>query len=119
MKLILAAVFGLAFVPSCASADGLVGHYTVKGTNPGGDGSYSGTVNVVKTGDTYKVTWKVGGDTYVGTGIGDDSFVAVSYASGKSTGIALFGHKKNDWQGVWTYASGKTIGTEVWSSDDD
>ena len=44
-----------------------VGHYSVAGANPGGGGKYSGDVTVDKTGDTYKVVWQVGDDTYIGT----------------------------------------------------
>ena len=75
------------------------------------------TVRVTKTGDTYKVVWAVGGDTYVGTAIGNQKFFAVSYRSGANTGLAMFAEKGDAWDGIWTYAGGKTIGTETWTRD--
>jgi hypothetical protein len=71
----------------------------------------------VKTGDTYRVTWIVGGTRYVGTGIGDKNFIAVSYRSGNNTGLALYGADDDGWQGVWTYADGRQIGTETWKRE--
>jgi hypothetical protein len=86
----------------------------VAGTNPSGS-SYAGTVSVQKTGDTYKVTWSIGGTQYNGTAIGDDDFLAVSYTSGGNTGLALFGADGDEWKGIWTYAGGTKVGTEVWT----
>ena len=44
---ILAALM-LVAATTLALAGDPVGHYTVKGSNPGGDGKYSGTVDVTK-----------------------------------------------------------------------
>jgi hypothetical protein len=93
-----------------------VGRFAVAGTNPGGQGGYSGRVNVEKTGDTYRVTWDIGSTTYVGTGIGSRDFLAVSYRAGGESGLALYAQQADgSWQGVWTYSDGRTIGTERWS----
>jgi hypothetical protein len=91
-----------------------VGKYDVAGTNPGGS-TYSGSVRVQKTGDTYKVTWTIAGTQYIGTAIGDDEFLAVSYVSGSNTGLALLSEQGDEWKGIWTYAGGTKIGTEVWT----
>lgn len=91
-----------------------VGKYDVEGTNPSGS-TYSGTVSVQKTGDTYKVTWTIGGSQYNGTGIGNDEFIAVSYTSGGNSGLALFGEDGDGWKGIWTYAGGTKVGTEAWT----
>jgi hypothetical protein len=90
------------------------GEYDVEGSNPGGNGTYSGTVTVEKTGDTYRVVWDIGGTKYVGTGIGNKDFIAVSYRSGNNTGLALYGEDGGNWVGIWTYAGGKTVGAERW-----
>jgi hypothetical protein len=94
-----------------------VGHYSIAGTNPSGGGKYSGTVSVEKTGQTYSVIWIVGSTRYVGTGIGDKNFLAVSYKSGTETGLALYGSDGGNWAGVWTYAGGSQMGTEVWKRE--
>ncbi len=91
------------------------GKYDVQGTNPGNDKAYSGSVSVERTGDTYRVVWNIGGTRYFGTGIGDKNFLAVSYRSGNSTGLALYAATDDGWKGIWTYANGTTIGTERWT----
>ncbi|HEX3709452.1 MAG TPA: hypothetical protein VHV56_06150 [Pseudolabrys sp.] len=93
------------------------GKYTVEGANPGHGSKYEGTVTISKNGDTYRVVWIVGNTRYIGTGIGNDKFIAVSYRSGNETGLALYGAEGDNWQGVWTYAGGNKIGTEVWTRE--
>ncbi len=93
----------------------LEGRYAVSGTDPGKpNSSYTGTVTVEKTGDTYKVVWVIGGTQYVGTGIGNKDFLAVSYRSGSQTGLALYAPNADGWTGVWTYAGGTEMGTDSW-----
>ncbi len=91
-----------------------VGTYRVEGTNPGNGSKYSGTVTVEKTGETYRVIWVVAGERYVGTGIGNKDFIAVSYRSGNDTGLALYGEDGGNWAGLWTYANGRQVGAEIW-----
>lgn len=90
------------------------GTYKVEGANPGGNGKYTGTVSVTKTGETYQVVWVVGSARYVGTGIGNKDFLAVSYKSGNDSGLALYGADGGNWAGVWTYAGGKELAPEIW-----
>jgi hypothetical protein len=94
-----------------------VGSYSVEGSNPGGGGGYTGEVTVTKTGETYRVVWVVGGTRYIGTGIGNKDFIAVSYRSGNDTGLALYGADGGNWTGIWTYAGGKQVGPELWKRD--
>jgi hypothetical protein len=103
---LLSTVFALAADP--------VGRYSVEGRNPGGGSSYRGTVVVERTGETFRVTWDVGGQTFVGTGIGNDEGLAVAYRSGNQTGIAIYGSKGDDWQGAWAYTGGRDVGVEAW-----
>ena len=110
----LAAVLPAFLLLSTAALADPVGRYEVTGTNPGGGSSYSGTVTVSRTGQTYRVIWNIGGTRYEGTGIGDKDFIAVSYRSGNNTGLALYGAAGDDFEGVWTYAGGRQIGTEKW-----
>ena len=91
------------------------GRYSVVGSNPGGGARYQGTVTVEPTGETFRVTWDIGGQTFVGTGIGTNRGIAVSYRSGNQTGLAIYAPKGNDWEGVWTYTDGRTLGGEVWT----
>ena len=98
-----------------ASAGDPAGTYSVIGSNPGGRGRYSGTVTVERTGDTFRVTWDIGNQTYVGTGIGSEKGIAVTYRSGNQTGLAIYGANGNNWEGVWTYTGGREVGGEAWT----
>ena len=109
---------GAALVWSAAAfAAEPVGTYSVEGTNPGSGSPYRGTVSVERTGQTYRVIWVVGGTRYIGTGIGNKDFIAVSYRSGSDTGLALYGADGGNWAGVWTYAGGRQVGSEVWKRE--
>ncbi len=131
MKSLLAIVFTmLIFSVSVARADP-VGVYKVEGSNPGGKDAYTGEVAVERNGDTYTVVWVVGGEEYVGTGLGAasvngsmvmgkadqrDMALTVSYVSGDSFGLAFFVQQDNgQWKGIWTYGGSQKIGNEVWT----
>ncbi|MFA6265738.1 MAG: hypothetical protein WC670_08500 [Pseudolabrys sp.] len=117
MRYLVSAVVALLMSVATAFAADPVGSYTIQGTNPGNKGGYSGTVSVTKTGETYSVVWIVGGTKFVGTGIGNKDFIAVSYKSDSGTGLALYGADGGNWAGVWTYAGGRQVGSEKWTRD--
>ena len=56
-------------------------------------------MQVTRTGQTYRVVWVVGNARYVGTGIGNREGLAVSYKSGNSSGLALYGADGGNGQG--------------------
>jgi len=114
MKSLLAVGMAALLWSAAAFAADPVGSYNVEGANPGGSGKYRGTVTVEKTGQTYRVVWVVGGTRYIGTGIGNKDFLAVSYRSGNDTGLALYGAGGGNWSGIWTYAGGRDVAPEVW-----
>jgi hypothetical protein len=117
MRYLLATSAALLLSAVTAFAADPVGSYSVVGHNPGGGSEYHGTVTIERTGQTYRVVWVVGDTKYIGTGIGNKDFIAVSYKSGGSTGLALYGSQGGNWQGVWTNAGGREIGTEVWERE--
>jgi hypothetical protein len=114
----VAAAAAACLIATGALADP-VGRYAVRGTNPNGS-SYSGEVRVTRTGEsTYRVVWDIGRRSYFGTAIGNDEFIAVSYRTGNQTGIALYSRKSGGrWEGVWTFAGGREVGTDNWSPRD-
>ena len=106
----LFAVSAAALLWSAATAFAAdpVGSYSAsRAPIPAAIGKYSGTVTVEKTGETYRVIWVVAGTRYIGTGIGNKDFIAVSYKSGSDTGLALYGADGGNWTGIWTYAGGR------------
>ena len=89
--------------------------YSVVGSNPGGRAATPEPSRVERTGDTFRVTWDIGSQTYVGTGIGSEKGIAVSYRSGNQTGLAIYGANGDNWEGVWTYTGGREVGGEAWT----
>ncbi|MDB5524807.1 MAG: hypothetical protein JWM58_2570 [Rhizobium sp.] len=128
LKSIAAACLLLA-MPALAWADP-TGAYQVRGVNPGDNKEYTGTVNVVRNGETYNVSWNIAGQEFVGTGLGakfigdrfqmgvaspDDTAISVGYISGQSFGMAMFFQQPDGhWQGIWTYAGSNKASTEDW-----
>lgn len=114
---------------SLAHADP-VGRYSVSGTNPDSGSTYKGTVVVTRTGETYRVVWKIGGTTYYGTGLGahyegdhyvvgpatpDDTVLSVGYVSSGTYGQAFYVlNDDGTWRGVWTYDGSNEVATEDW-----
>jgi hypothetical protein len=127
---LLAFALGLLALPGAALADP-TGSYSVVGENAGGNGQYTGTVEVVRTGQTYVVYWNIAGKEFVGTGIGaqlfedsirmgpatdNDTGLSVGYISEENFGIAMFFEQEDGtWQGVWTYGGGETVAGETWT----
>lgn len=107
----LAAAFSLLALPAAAQ---MTGQYRVEGRNPDGS-TYGGTASVEKTGDTYRVTWNIGGQRFTGTGIGSPEAIAIGYRSGSDTGIALLGKEGGDYIVVWAYLNGRQLGGEKWT----
>ena len=114
MRALVGAAFALVLGVVSALADP-VGTYDVSGTNPGNGSQYSGTVTVQRAGDTFVVIWTVAGTRQVGTGIGRDDFLAVSYRSGNSIGIAVYRPDADGWKGIWAPAGSQNLGTEFWT----
>lgn len=128
--LLHSAIAAVLLLPLPALA-GPEGTYIVEGSNPGGSGTYNGTVSVKRSGQTYSVDWRIGGAKFVGTGLGAadvkgtptmgpasdrDTAIAISYIAEGSFGLAFYVEQSNgQWKGIWTYGGSKQIGNEIWT----
>jgi hypothetical protein len=117
--------------PALAWADP-TGTFKVEGVNPDSGKTYTGTVTVERSGETYTVAWTIGGQQFVGTGLGakfngnrfemgpasaDDTALSVGYVSGKTFGMAMyFLQPDGTWQGVWTYGGSQKASPENWTA---
>ena len=102
--------------PEIALARG-PGVYNVEGTNPGGNGTYSGRATLAQTSEsTWKITWRIGSQSWEGWGIGDGKVIAVNYRSGGTTGVILMIEKDGGgYESVWANSGSTAVGTEVWT----
>lgn len=92
------------------------GSYSVEGQ--GADGSrYEGTAILAPLGqNTWRVTWRVGGDTAQGVGIliPQGPLLVVGYTLAGETGVAAYAVQADGrLLGTWTQGQGGGIGTEV------
>ena len=125
----IAAAMLVFALPSVALADP-TGTFDVRGLNPDNGGEYTGTVQVTRTGDTYKVVWKIANDQLSGIGVGlkmvdgkivlgpaspDDIGISIAYGSGSSFGtVVYFEQPDGRWHGIWAYDGWDHISTEDW-----
>ncbi len=101
-------------LPALAAAP--LGDWLCQGNNAGDQRQYRGQVSVLRSGQTYTVMWRFGQSTYIGTGIENGDFFAVSFTQPESqtVGLALFKRQGNDWVGRWTTLGGQILGQETW-----
>lgn len=65
--------------PNAVQSANIEGQYRLIGTNPGDGGTYTGTVRVSRTGQTYSVVWTIGSQTFQGIGIYKDGSLSVAF----------------------------------------
>ncbi|HVL70793.1 MAG TPA: hypothetical protein VM434_02815 [Beijerinckiaceae bacterium] len=122
MTIIRAGLCGLALaltVGLSAPAQAIDGLYSVEGRQPDSEQVYRGEAQIVKTGDTYSVMWRIGQMQHIGTGILRDNVLAIYFQPlhpRASAGVASF-RILNDKvaEGSWTGLGGKVVGTEHWT----
>ena len=92
------------------------GQYRISGIDARSKEKYSGTAQLTQTGsETWKIVWRIGGQTWNGHGIGDGKVLAVNYSGQGATGIFLMIAKDGGgYEAVWSYTGDTTIGTEDW-----
>lgn len=90
--------------------------YIVEGRNPGGNGGYSGSATLTQTGEhTWRLVWRIGGQSWEGWGIGDGKVIAVNYRSGGTTGVILMIEREGGgYESIWANSGSSDIGTETW-----
>lgn len=113
-KVLLGAAF-LAMTAAPALAQ-RAGTYGVEGQ--GADGSrYEGTATLAPTGqNTWRVTWRVAGDTAQGVGIliPQGPLLVVGYVMAGETGVAVYAVQADGrLLGTWSQGQAGGIGTEV------
>jgi len=90
------------------------GTYAVQGRDSAGT-AYEGAAQLVATGPTtWRVTWRVGGETANGVGIAVGDALIVGYVSGRETGVVIYGMEPNgNLTGVWTQGPDGGVGAET------
>lgn len=90
------------------------GTYAVQGT--GADGSrYEGSAQLQATGpQSWRITWRIGGDTTNGTALTVGTMLVVGYISGREPGVAWYQVMPDgSLSGRWTSGREGGVGTET------
>ena len=97
----------------------LEGEYSVKGTNPGGKGSYEGKLRVRKTGATYQLRWTIAGSqAYYGVGLKVRDAMHVGWGTGKDTyAVISYDFDGKSAEGMWTVGGSERTAKEILSKN--
>jgi eukaryotic-like serine/threonine-protein kinase len=95
--------------------EGLQGTYRiVTGKAPEGGGSYTGTVSILPSGDTFTVTWTLPTVAYSGVGIRQGDLLIVGWGeAGQGAGVVGYQGSGSKLTGVWATPGGTVLGSEV------
>ncbi|MGX9966956.1 hypothetical protein ACVFYP_26775 [Roseomonas sp. F4] len=110
-----AALVALPLLASPAAAQ-RAGAYVVEGS--GADGSrYSGAAQITPTGpQTWRVTWRVAGETIEGVGVDNGRVLSVAYIQAGVLGSALYEVQPDgSLAGLWTSGREGGLGRETMS----
>ncbi|MBY0338598.1 MAG: hypothetical protein K2X11_18430 [Acetobacteraceae bacterium] len=101
-----------AAMPAAAQRSGT---YAVEGRSAGGE-RYEGSVQLQATGpQTWRVSWRVAGETSTGVALTVGSLLVVGYVSGREVGTAAYEVMPDGRLiGRWTQGREGGVGTETW-----
>jgi hypothetical protein len=113
---VIAAAAAAFLLPAAAQAEG-PGQYRIKGVDARSKAEYSGTAQLTQTGEgTWRIVWRIGGQTWNASGVGDSKVIAANFSAQGSSGVFLMVAKDGGgYQAVWNYTNSTTVGTEEWS----
>ena len=110
------AALACLWLPSSFAQDVKIGGvYAVQGTNPGGKGSYTGTVTITSVGKLYQIDWKVG-NAYSGVGIRNGNILSVGWGNLAQAGFGVVSYNIQSngvLSGTWAMVKGSELGTET------
>jgi hypothetical protein len=125
----IAVVLASLMFPASALA-GPEGTFHVQGVDPEDGNDYTGSVEVIRQGEAYKVIWKIDGEVTNGVGLGlrlidgrmvagpasdQDTGIAISYLSDDAPGNAIYTEfSDGTWHGVWAYEGHNKVSFEEW-----
>jgi hypothetical protein len=112
---IAAALAGVGATGPAAAAD-LSGNYLVQGSCPAPNSAYRGTLRIDSHGLFHTLTWRIGPDTIVGTGLEHDGRMVIEFrfANG-TTGLMDMVRSGATWHGGWAVTNVNIYCSEAWT----
>lgn len=114
-KLLIVVVLFSLVLAACGAkptpdADGVIGSYTIKGTNPD-KSTYDATLNVTAKGEAFDWSWN--GGEYKGIGLQQDNIVTVAWGSDACYTVSYVIGADGVLTGKWTDMAASGIGADV------
>jgi hypothetical protein len=109
-----AALCALPLIAPAPAAAQRAGDYTVEGSGPNGADRYTGTLQLISTGgQTWRVVWRIAGETINGIGVSNGRTLSAGYRHGNEVGTALYDVQPNGvLEGIWTSGREGGLGRE-------
>jgi hypothetical protein len=92
---------------------GLNGDYRIVRSQTPGGGTYTGTVHIAPTGNTYALQWTLPRETYGGLGVRRGNLLVVGWGGRQGAGVVAYSKAGRKLDGVWAAPGGTQLGTEV------
>jgi hypothetical protein len=101
--------------PGSAVLANLAGTYDITSSaNPGGAGSYKGTVRISERAtDLFDMEWTIPGSPYRGVALRHGSVLGVAWGPGNDYGVVVYKVRGGRLEGRWGLAAGNALGSEV------
>jgi hypothetical protein len=115
--LIAGAILAAATTAGPASAADLSGNYAAEGACPGPlNNSYRGTVTIRSSGVFHTLTWRVGNETILGTGIEHEGRMVIEFRfPNGQTGLMGMYRAGAGWRGNWAVHGAEILCSESWT----
>ena len=98
--------------PPAVPEDEIAGVYECRGVGPEGN-LYGGLVQIVKSGEIYRLQWFIGDENQFGMGVVRDNVLVVSYLSRTGTGVVLYRIKPDQLVGEWMLFGLEAVYSEI------
>ncbi len=104
---------GTAAVSDPSAVD-MAGAYTIKSaSNPGGHGTYRGSVQVTKANGYYDLAWTITGSPgYAGVALQEGDHLGVGWGQGGDFGVVVYKIEGGKLSGTWTSHGAAGVGVE-------
>lgn len=116
LPIIAAVALAMAATAGPAAAADLSGNYLVQGSCPAPNSAYRGTLRIDSHGLFHTLTWHIGPDTIVGTGLEHDGRMVIEFrfANG-TTGLMDMVRTGATWRGGWAVTNVNMFCSEAWT----
>lgn len=114
-RLTIAAALASAIAAVPAAAADLSGNYIAQGSCPQPNSAYRGMLTIRSEGLFHTLSWRIGTDTIVGTGLEHDGRMVIEFRfAGGQSGLMDMARAGAGWRGNWAVHGTNMLCSESW-----